>query len=132
MLNNHPILVETISHEGINHGWQPDGEVVDKCETYLNLIGISLTEEILLKCGFERINHFTVTNSLVFDVGRGRYLSIGDVGSPNEMLWLCTYNEPGTNDIINLWNYDYDGKLYLHALQNIAHSFTSKKLEINL
>lgn len=47
------IEVETISDEGINHGWQPDGECVDKRDKYENLIGIDLTKDWLIYFGFK-------------------------------------------------------------------------------
>lgn len=91
------------------------------CEVY----PIALTRELLLKCGFETIPHLTVMNSLIFKLGRNRELSLGCVGTPNEALFLCQVdNEENTTevlDIICLHNFDYDGKLYLHKLQNICY-----------
>lgn len=92
--------------------------------------GILLTEEILLKCGFEKITHYTVMNNMTFDLDRNRYLSIGCVGTPNETLWLTSVEKGLTEDLICLHNFDYDGKLYLHKLQNIVSIFNKELNQI--
>lgn len=118
--DNHKISVETIF-------------LVEKNE--LKLLPIPLTPEILEKSGFTKIPHFTITNSLVLPVGRNRQLSIGCVGTPNEMLWLCENEKDETNivsDLVCLHNYDYDGKLYLHKLQNWFFLLTGEELNITL
>lgn len=99
---------------------------------FCEIIPIVLTVEILLKAGFEKINHFTVTNSMTIHVGRDRYLSIGCVGTPNEILWLSTQDEgiKKIDDLICLHNFDYDGKLYLHTVQNWYKLFTNTELKI--
>jgi len=95
--------------------------------------GIPITEDILLKAGFEKIPHFTISNSLIKDVGRNRQLSIGCVGNPNEMLFIQELVDDGKtiNDLICLHNYDYDKFLFVHRLQNIYHALTGKELTIN-
>lgn len=98
-----------------------------------DLQGISLSPDILLKTGFEKISTFTITKAMTYDLGRDRYLSIGSIGSPNEMIWLCSNGSGGiTSDLIYLHNFDYDGKLYLHKLQNIVHSLTGAELKSKL
>lgn len=101
---------------------------------YQNIEPVWLTEEIILKCGFEKIPHFTVTNSMVMDLGRGRYLSISDVDNCNQMTWLqCVEKDKRKiTDLICVHNYDYDGWLYLHKLQNIYYALTGKELNIKL
>ena len=96
---------------------------------------IPLTPEILLKAGFENIPHHTITRSMRFDLGRKRVLSIGNVGTPNEMLWLCQVNDTDKtiiDDLVCVHNYDYDGYLHLHQLQNIIYDFTNQELTIEL
>ena len=77
-----------------------------------------LTTEILLGLGFEVIGHYTVMGSMIKNIGRGWQLSIGCVGTPNEMLFITE-----EDSIIVLHNFDYDGKLYLHKLKNIIALF---------
>ena len=86
---------------------------------------IPLTPEILEKCGFSHIPHFTVMSSMILDVGRGRMLSIGSIGTPNEMLFIHDQAEGETkiDNIVVLHNWDYDGPLYLHKLHNIISLF---------
>lgn len=96
---------------------------VNWCMLYEDLSGIPLSEEILLKCGFIKTPHFTVMGTLNFDLGRNRSLSIGCVSTPNEMLFLREGDGKPDDDLIVLHNFDYDGKLYLHKLQNIVSIF---------
>ena len=93
---------------------------------------ISLTEEWLLKFGFEKIPHFTISNSLVKSIGRNRQLSIGCVGNPNEMLFLQEIDVDGKtiNDLICLHNWDYDKELHVHQLQNLYYALTREELTI--
>jgi hypothetical protein len=81
---------------------------------------IRMTREEVINMGFEPIPHFTITDSLIYDLGRNRYLSIGDVGMPNEMVFICEVNDENKNridEIIGLHNYDYDGYLTKERLQ---------------
>lgn len=93
---------------------------------------IPLTEELLLRCGFKRIQHFTVKNSLILDIGRGRELSIGDVENCNQMMYVYKRDGDAITDIVCLHNYDYDGWLYLHQLQNLYFTITGEELKVEL
>lgn len=99
---------------------------------YENLRPIPLTEDILLKAGFEKLPHMTVTNSMMLDIGRGRYISIGDIDNCNQMMWLQSIDGKKVTDLICLHNYDYDGWLYVHKLQNIVKSLTGNDLKIEV
>lgn len=90
--------------------------------------GKTLTEEWLLHYGFESYPHFTVMNSKFIKLGRNRQISIGCVGTPNEMVWLQEVDEDKktVNDLICLRNFDYDGKTYAHHIQNICAVFGLK------
>ena len=87
--------------------------------------GIPLTPEILEKTGFVPIGHFTVMGNMTYNLGRNRYLSIGCIGTPNETLYVCE-----KEDIVCVHNFDYDGMLYLHTLQNLVHILTGTELPI--
>lgn len=66
----------------------------------------------LRNIGFKESPHFTIAGSLIYDLGRNRHLSFGSVGTPNEMLWICSTDEKDNKkvtDLICLHNYDYDG-----------------------
>lgn len=93
---------------------------------------IPLTPEILEKAGFYQLPHFTVNNGWHLDIGRDRVITVACVGTPNEMIFLCEEDKPKVKNINVLRNFDYDGKTYLHQLQNIVHSITSKELKIEL
>ena len=79
-----------------------------------------MTREEVISMGFEPTPHFTITDSLIYDLGRNRYLSIGDIGMPNAMVFTCEVNDENKNrvdEIIVLHNYDYDGSLTQERLQ---------------
>lgn len=85
-----------------------------------------LNREEVLKLGFEEIPHFTVTNSMHYDLGRNRWLSIGDLGNPNEMLFIYECDEEDNRiitDIVVLHNYDYDGYLTVEKLSLLLTFF---------
>ncbi len=93
---------------------------------------IRLTNEMSIKLGFKEINHFTVGNTLILDVGRNRQLSFSNIGTPNEMLFLNQINDKDSkkvDDLICIHNFDYDGYLHVHELQNICAVF---KVELSL
>ncbi len=96
-----------------------------KAYSYDNINGIVITPEILEKAGFVPIGHFTVMGNMTYNLGRNRYLSIGCIGTPNETLYVCE-----KEDIVCVHNFDYDGKLYLHTLQNLVHILTGTELPI--
>lgn len=89
---------------------------------------IPLTEDWLDKLGFESYPHFTVMNSKFIKLGRNRQISIGCAGTPNEMVYLqeVDVDKRTINDLICLRNFDYDGKTYVHQIQNICAVFGLK------
>ena len=93
---------------------------------------ILLTPEILEKCGLSQLPHFTVNDAWRINIGRDRVLSVVCVGEPNEMIFLTEEQPPVVNDVICLRNCDYDGKTYLHDLQNIYYSLTKNELEFKV
>jgi len=83
-----------------------------------------LCEGDLLSVGFEKIPHFTVTNTLIYKLGRHRQLSVGCVGTPNEILWVCEtddQDESNITDLICLHNYDYDGYLTIEKVKGLIN-----------
>jgi hypothetical protein len=98
-----------------------------------NFAPIPLTEEWLVKFGLKKIPHLTVTNSYTLDIGRNRIVSVCNIGTPNEMIWLCQINDKDKNkidDLICLRNYDYDGYTHVHTFQNLIHSLTGLELTL--
>lgn len=81
---------------------------------------LALTIEALQQLGFRSLLHFTITGSMVFDLGRNRQLSVGCVGSPNEMVWLSEFNDNGiVTDLVCISNYDYDGYFTIAKMKNL-------------
>lgn len=84
-----------------------------------------MTTDDLIRIGFKPIEHFTITNSHVYDLGRHRHISVGDVGTPNEMMWISETDDIDSriiNELINLHNYDYDGFLTEDKVLNIINT----------
>lgn len=84
-----------------------------------------LTEQDLLDIGFKPVQHFTVANNYTYDLGRRRHLSIGRVGTPNEMLLICEKgygDDKEIKDLVGLHNYDFDGYLKKEKLQTLIDS----------
>ena len=97
-----------------------------------NILPIKLTPDILVKCGFEQLPHFTVQNTFFKKLGRDRVLSIACVGTPNEMVFITEEIPPEVKNIIVVRNYDYDGKTNLHELQQLYKAITKTELKITL
>jgi hypothetical protein len=98
---------------------------------FVHLKPIPLTEEWLLKFAFYQMPHNTIQNSFMKNIGRGRVISVGCVGTPNEMVFITDENGEKVENIITARNFDYDGKTYVHQLQNIYFALTGQELTIN-
>ncbi len=98
-----------------------------------NLKPIPLNEDWLVRLGGEKLPYHNILNSIFLKVGRNRIVSVGNVGTPNEMIWLCQVNATNDkiiDDLICLRNYDYDGYTPVHTLQNLIHSLTGTELTL--
>jgi hypothetical protein len=99
----------------------------------LHISGIPVTEVRLKTLGFKKVPNFTVMNSMYIDIGRSRQLSIGGIGTANLMMFLNeiemnTNKEIIVKDCVVLHNWDYDGELYVHKLQNLYNALTVEEL----
>lgn len=86
-----------------------------------------LSREELLKLGFKEMPHFTVGGNIILDLGRRRSLSIANLGTQNEMLYIVEVQEDSDttiSDLICLHNYDYDGFLTIRKLKNLITGIT--------
>ena len=90
-----------------------------------------MTNEDLISIGFKPMPHYTVANSVVYDLGRDRQLSVGCVGTPNETLFVMELKEEEDNiiicDLVCLHNYDYDGYLTIEKVKGLISLITNKK-----
>lgn len=79
----------------------------------------------LLAMGFQELPHWTVTESVVFDLGRSRLISVADIGRGNEMVFLCEKSKVDGNytDLICIHNRDYDGPLTKKAITELIGWF---------
>ncbi len=84
---------------------------------------IPLSEDILLRLGFEKPSTYTVVLTYSLNLGRKRSIAVSAVGTPNEMVFIREGEGNEKDDLIVFRNYDYDGKTHLHHIQNIAFDF---------
>ena len=83
----------------------------------------------LLDVGFQEIPHFTITNNLIYDLGRNRHLSFGSIETPNEMLFICEVDDKDSRkitDLVCLKNYDYDGYTSIDQIKTIITTITGR------
>lgn len=88
-----------------------------------------IKREELIKLGFKEIGHFTVMNSLIYDLGRNRQLSIGELGNPNEVMFICEIdknNPKNITDLVCIHNFDYDGYLTLKKIKSLIKILNNK------
>jgi len=86
--------------------------------------------EQLIELGFKEIGHFTITNSLTYDLGRNRVLSVGDIGNPNEMVYIYERDRKDHSiitDLVCLRNYDYDGYTTVEEIEQLINLLKSRK-----
>jgi hypothetical protein len=79
-----------------------------------------MSREELKELGFEEIPHFTVMNNLIYQIRRHRHFSIGCLGEPNEVMFICQKDRDTNDRIIDLvcvHNYDFDGLLTLEKVK---------------
>ena len=85
---------------------------------------IFLTEEILLKCGFEK-QDYNMSNCHVYQKGIYRILKSFNSDNINQDYSLCINGiSPPTWSIAHF--------KFVHQFQNIIHALTNTELEINL
>lgn len=79
--------------------------------------------------GFKEHDKPTLLRSLFYPLERNRFLSIGSLGTPNEMLFIAdSFQYP--ENIIVLHNYDYDGYLTSCKLEGLLEFFKKEQKEI--
>lgn len=84
----------------------------------------SMNRQEAIEMGFKEMPHFTIQNSLIYDLGRNRQLCIGNIGTPNEIVFISETDDEDNRIIrecIVLHNYDYDGYLTKERLQQFIN-----------
>jgi len=83
-----------------------------------------MRKEELIERGFEALPNLVLKNIFTLDVGRRRYISIGSLATPNEMVFLNQRDDNGSiTDLICVHNFDYDGYLTGEKLDAIIAIF---------
>jgi len=91
-----------------------------------------MNRQDLIDIGFHELPHETITNSLNYQLPRGRYLTIGCISTPNEMLCIAQKSKDSVvpSDLIVLHNYDYDGGcITLERIKDIIYGLTGKRVK---
>ena len=86
-----------------------------------------LNKEQVLELGFEELPHLNLLNTLILDIGRNRKLSLGGIGTPNEILSIYEVYDGFIGDLVVLSNYDYNGYLTLEKLTVLLSFFGENK-----
>jgi hypothetical protein len=82
------------------------------------------TEQELLDLGFYKLPHFTISDSIIFDLPNNRTISVGNLGTPNEMVVLTQSdydNYKKITDVITLHNYDYHRYITLDKIKEFIN-----------
>lgn len=108
----------------IEHGREIDNCIVEGWE------GIPLTPEWLERMGFIHNPIVLISRQYLIKLGRDRMLSVSDAGTPNEIVFIQEVDGKKVTDLVCIHNFDYDGKLHVHHLQNLFHALTGKELEV--
>ncbi|MGK0174077.1 MAG: hypothetical protein ACI9AT_000440 [Ulvibacter sp.] len=93
-----------------------------------------IERDYLRLIGFEEIPHFTVMHAMTYDLGRRRFLSVGSIATPNEMVFIkeMDHDDPRkVTDMVCLHNFDYDGYLTEEKIESIIYGATGKKVDPN-
>lgn len=97
--------------------------------TTINNLTIEQMRKEVLEMGFKELQHFTITNPLVYDLGRRRVLSLGCLGQGNEVIYLCEKSKVGDHyeDLVCVHNADYDGFITIQRLKALIDWFEAGK-----
>jgi hypothetical protein len=122
---NHQCVIESININFVT----VDGD--ERRLDYGGLSPIPLTEEWLLKFGFYQLPHFTVGNNWLIDYGLSSQISISCIESCNMMVWLASVDkDKKPTDLVCVWNWDVNGTMHIHQLQNLYFVLTGEELTI--
>lgn len=85
-----------------------------------------MTEEELLRMGFVKSKI-----SLKYHLPRCRFISIFSVGTPNEVVFLCSgyADSGGVDDLVCVHNFDYDGTLSRDKIDYLINYFERDWME---
>jgi hypothetical protein len=84
-----------------------------------------MKKETLLQKGFRERPHLILGSIFDLNVGRNRYITIGALGTPNEVIYITQKHDDGDiTEMICIRNFDYDGLLTPKKLAAIISIFT--------
>ncbi len=88
-----------------------------------------MSNEEFLSIGFVEYPHKVLNGNMRYELGRGREITIQNLGNPNEFVWLVqidSENETQITDLICLHNYDFDGYLSLDKIKMLITAITGR------
>lgn len=135
------IEVDSINEKGIDLYVVSDGHWGEIASywaepnySFSELRGIPLTEEVLLKCGFDEIKVLGDGSDFSIELGQNVMLVVSNVGSVTCCACMCkvSQHENSLCCVSNsVFDFPYTGeRLSLHQLQNLYFALTGKELEI--
>lgn len=88
-----------------------------------------MTKQDFLSIGFVEYPHKVIDGYMQYDLGRYRELSIQNLGTPNEMVFICEVDaddETEITDLVCVHNYDFDGYLTLDKIKMLITAITGR------
>lgn len=102
--------------------------IMDIVQYRIDYDPIPLTPEILDKCGFKKLQSSILVNSYFIELSDDKILSIHYVGTDDEIVFLSEQKDGKINATVLIREYCFEGKTYLHQLQNISYFLTNTEL----
>ena len=116
------LLQEGCTSEWVGHNKEKDTSNIYG-HSYEELKPIKITKDLVTNLlGFEKLPNAISDRILIKRLGRQRSLVLENISTPKELLIIQEENYT-TSDCVVLHNYNYDGYLSLHKLQNIISIF---------
>ena len=91
-----------------------------------------MKKEDLLQLGFEPIPNYTVMDTLIYKLQRNRHISISNIDTPNEVVYICQVDvkyKKKITDLVCIHNYDYDGYVSLVQMKIIIRAMLGKAID---
>lgn len=88
-----------------------------------------MTKKEAINLGFKKSPHFTIGDSLIYDLGGRKILLLSDLETMNEMFYICQtdYDTPSEiTDVVVLHNHDFDSALQAAKVRKIIEALRSK------
>ncbi len=80
-----------------------------------------MNKQELLESGFTEFSYPNIGNKLTYDLGRDRFISIGSISTPNEMMYIGEREGNEVTNLVVLKNYDFDGYTSIEDIKTLIN-----------